>query len=103
MEKERSEMLVLNFRVQDPMFCYSGKAQRLTDITRNVEKNKTRSMNKKQALGSLRTALSLGATVKASDLKRESVLRPDASEYGMSAIHMQENRGFLQPVSYACR
>lgn len=69
-----------------------------------MEKNKTTwTKDREEAFESLKEALSSGPIVKAPDLKREFVLRSDASDSCIGAILMQDHDGILHPVSYASR
>lgn len=103
-KKQLRSFLGLAGYYRDLIPRYAEKAQPLTEMTRKMEKNKiTWTTDREEAFESLKKALSSGPIVKAPDLKREFVLRSDASDSCIGAILMQEHDGILHPVSYASR
>lgn len=83
---------------------YAQKAQPLVETTRKAEKNKmTWTPEKEAAFEELKTALSTRPVLKSPDVKRDFVLRTDASDTCIGAVLLQEHGGLLHPVSYASR
>ena len=83
---------------------YSAVAAPLTDLTRNGRPNKVEwGSAQEKAFKDLKGALVSPLLLRLPDVKKEFVLRTDASDVGIGAVLLQEHEGELFPVSYASR
>lgn len=83
---------------------YAETAKPLTDLTRKCAKNLIQwTEEHERAFANLRQKLSSAPILQAPDLRKDFVLRTDASDRSVGAVLLQEKDGTLHPVSYASR
>lgn len=99
----RSFMGTMNFyRQYIPNF--SDHSSSLTDMLKKGSPNKLEwESSSNNDFEFLRMCLTRHPILKLPDLKRDFILRTDASNVGLGAVLLQEHGGVLMPVSYASR
>lgn len=83
---------------------YAETAKPLTDLTRKTAQNViVWTEQHERAFSVLKQKLSSAPILQAPDLRKDFVLRTDASDKSIGAVLLQEDNGNLHPVSYASR